>query len=277
MNTAGPLLPAAESLATSRITPPTAARPARIESAHWYHPNGTPCFEVPRANGSGMRPTTLADARKLSLFPSVTTLLKTLNKPALNDWLIEQGLLACLTSPRADGEGLDAFVHRILHVERVQDQEASLARDLGTDMHAGMAALFRGERIEDDLRPWIEPAYQAVKRKDSLWQVETVVVGDGYAGTVDLIQSTPDAVLIVDWKTTKKLPKSAWPEHLLQLGAYAKAYQDPGERPITTANVYISTVDCGKFTICVHGPWHPAAEAFRNLVALWQWQNSYTP
>ena len=48
----------------------TAVKPE--SASHWYDLDGQPCHEVPRAKGDGMRPTTLADARKLHLLPSVT-------------------------------------------------------------------------------------------------------------------------------------------------------------------------------------------------------------
>ena len=53
---------------------------------HWYSRTGEPMHWVKRASGEGTRPTTLADARKLDLLPSVTTILRTLDKPPLNRW-----------------------------------------------------------------------------------------------------------------------------------------------------------------------------------------------
>ena len=81
-----------------------------------------------------MRKTTLADARKLGLVPSVTTILKVLAAPALESWKIEQACLALLTSPRQADERDDAFVKRILQTDRVQDQEAAAAAERGTEI-----------------------------------------------------------------------------------------------------------------------------------------------
>ena len=81
----------------------------RESASHWYFPDGTPIHEVPRADGKGTRPTSLRDARKLGLFPSVTNVLGVIAKPALDAWKQEQAILAALTLPRNEGEPLDEF------------------------------------------------------------------------------------------------------------------------------------------------------------------------
>ena len=51
---------------------------------HWYKQDGSPCYEVPYADPKkGMRSTTIRDARKLNLVPSVTTILQVMDKPGL--------------------------------------------------------------------------------------------------------------------------------------------------------------------------------------------------
>src|SRR5436190_23373532 len=46
---------------------------------------------------------TLRDARKLGLLPSVTNILGVITKPELTAWLQEQAVLAALTLPRLEG------------------------------------------------------------------------------------------------------------------------------------------------------------------------------
>src|SRR5512139_1672294 len=108
----------------------TIARTTTPDSSHWYTTDGDPMYEVIAKSTGLPRNTTLADARKLNLLPSVTTILKILHKQALVNWLIEQAVLAAMTTPRLPGEQDDAFIERVLHTERVQDQEAEAARDL---------------------------------------------------------------------------------------------------------------------------------------------------
>ncbi len=56
------------------------------ESSHWYDQEGSPCYEVSRKDGRGMRPTTLADAKKLGLVPSVTSVMSIRAKPQVEVW-----------------------------------------------------------------------------------------------------------------------------------------------------------------------------------------------
>lgn len=268
----------------------TVARIHTSKEASWYTVEGLPLYEIPKADGKGMRAPTLADAKKRKdLLPRVTTLLNLLDKPALNDWKIEQGVLAVMTSKQNPGEELDAFINRILNIEHVQDQEGAAARDRGTEIHAALQTYFIGEEVPADLKAWVMPAAQAIAARGKRVACEKILVGDGYAGRTDLIQESPDAWLIADFKSTKKLPeKSAWFEHVLQLAAYAAAYEKlldgngiviANTKLIRTYNVYISTVEQGAFKIWDNAPdWQRAYnEAFKPLVSIWQYQTNYRP
>jgi hypothetical protein len=57
-----------------------------LGSSHWYSLDGKPCHTVPNKDGDGTRTTTLRDARKLQLLPSVTTIIGILDKPQLTKW-----------------------------------------------------------------------------------------------------------------------------------------------------------------------------------------------
>lgn len=259
----------------------TAANVKKSDSSHWYYSSGEPCYEMAKKDGTGMRPTTLADARKLNLLPSVTTILNILHKQALVEWLCEQTTLAVLTTPRNEGEELDVFVQRVLHGERVQDEEAQKARDLGTAIHAGMEAWFKREPVDAEILPWIEPACQAIADTGEVKHSEMVLVGHGYAGRIDAAVLEPDANWVLwDFKSTSKLPtKGAWPEHVLQLAAYAHAFRRRTSAKIYTANCYISTKQQGEFAVFTHDPdWQSVYEqGFAPLLKHWCWANKYWP
>lgn len=239
-------------------------------------------YEVEAKNGT-MRPTTLRDARKLNLLPSVTTILKVLHKQGLVDWMIEQAVLAALTTPMHDGEELDAFVHRVLHTDRVQDQESQKARDRGTEIHNGIETILSGGIVSDDLLPWVKPVTDCLTEEfDEVLCVERILVGDGYAGRTDAILVQNGVAWVLDFKTTKKLASKAWDDHVCQLSAYADAYcqQDSVDpRLVRTANIYISTVEQGEFLVAPHDPewWNVYSNAFHPLVKYWQWMNNYRP
>ena len=87
------------------------ARPA--ESGHWYTKDGEPMYEIVGSNGK-IRATTLRDAKKIGLVPSVTTIIGQLNKPALIGWAQKQVLLSALTLPRLPNEDEESYIERIL-------------------------------------------------------------------------------------------------------------------------------------------------------------------
>lgn len=258
----------------------TSARPSSEASCHWYTKTGEACYEVPRADGSGMRPTTLADARKLGLLPSVTTILGVLRKPQLESWLVEQSVLAALTTPRNEGEALDAFVQRVLHTEKVQDQESDIAKKRGTEIHDALEQWAKGYPIQQEMKPWIEPVADFLNKFGPVIEAERIVVHEaGYAGRTDLIQErySNGSEHVWDFKTTKKLPKAPWSEHLLQLSAYASAVYGE-ECGTSTGNIYISTIEPGKFVVFENDDWWPTyLDGFKPLLDHWKWANRFYP
>lgn len=255
----------------------TTARTFTEGSSHWYYTDGRPCYELPKADGKGMKSPTLADARKLGLVPSVTTILQTLAKPALQSWLIEQAVLAVLTSPRQPGEPDDAFVKRILQVERVQDQEAAKARDVGTQIHDAIEKAFSGQEWDKSLDAFVAPVLAWQQATGQVVWTEKILVGNGYAGRADaLLQGK--GMMLVDFKTTSKLPeKDSWLEHKLQTAAYASSIGQT-DGPVITGNVYISTKEPGQFRVFTQDDWTTTYQkGFLPLLQFWQWSNRYTP
>lgn len=252
-------------------------------SAHWYTRDGKPAYDQRKKDGSGMRKTTLADARKLNLLPSVTTILGILDKPALTAWKIEQAVLAVVTSPRKEGEADDAFIQRVLHDEEVQHEERDAARDKGIAIHNAIEALFRSEVIAPAISPWVVPAFETVKKYGFCLDTELVIVGEGYAGMTDVALDSHDCFWLLDFKGTKSIPDpikgGAWPEHRLQLAAYAAGFAAGKAKPVRTANVYISSVTPGQFVVCEHDPhWQDTFQnGFLPLVKHWQWSKGYVP
>ena len=267
------------------MSEPTAARPLSRKDAHWYSITGEARHEIPKVGGNGLKKPTLADARKLNLVPSVTNILRTLHKEALVNWMIEQAALAVLTSPRKEGEELDAFVFRILHTEEVQNEEAKIARDKGTEIHGAFEDYYSGRTVSDELLAWIRPVVDKLASYGEVAASEVILVGQGYAGKTDLIQDCKSHWRIWDLKSTKKLPeRGAWSEHRLQLSAYAKSYEQKLDRatderkPIICGNIYLSSIEPGRFVVWEHEDWEGTYQnGFRPLVAHWQWANGYAP
>ena len=259
----------------------TTANVKSVENGPWYQLDGTPAYEQPKKDGSGMTKTTLAHARKLNLVPSVTTILKVLDKPALTAWKIEQAVLAVMTSPRQAGEPDDAFIKRVLAVDKEQDAERDAAVQLGTDIHAAIELAINGQiaNVQENLLPYIEPVLAALPQFGKPVASEICLVGNGYAGRTDLIAQNDEVMTytVVDFKTTKRIPKDAYPEQRLQLAAYAKAHKMPASYRPRTANIYISTTEPGQIAVCVNEDVDETFEAFTHLVKVWQFLNTYAP
>lgn len=275
---------------TKIMSTPTAARPTQRKDSHWYDPaSGEPRYEIMGKTTGKPRPVTLRDARENNWVPSVTNILKLLHKEGLVNWMIEQAVLACTTTPRGKDEDLDTYINRVLHVEQVQNQEAAKARDIGTELHGALDDYFCGRPVPDDLRAWILPMVEKLETYGSVVASELIVVGNGYAGKTDLVLQAPDCWWIWDYKSTKNLPDpkkgGAWMEHRLQAAAYAaglmQQYANDPERPkkILTGNAYISSVNPGEFVICEHSePWETVYNfGFAPLVTHWQWAANYRP
>jgi len=186
------------------------------ESGHWYKQDGTPCYTVIGKNGKE-KPTTLREARVMNLVPSVTHILSLANKPALISWMVDQGILAALTTPRIDGEPEADYLSRI---KKSSKEEASKAAERGTLIHGWVQKGFEGKKLlppEDEF--YISASVTLGKecgRQE--WSSEKSFARDGYGGKCDLHNKD----FVIDFKTTEKdlATIKTWDEHGMQLGSY---------------------------------------------------------
>ena len=153
------------------------------KSQHWYDKDGKACFEVPKAKGGGMRATTLADARKLGLYPSVTTIMGVMSKPQLDDWKLQQVAERAYANPPQAGEEPSSYARRTIDgaFEQVSD-----AADLGTAIHAALEAHFQGFPVPEGMDVYVNPVVAALDKAGiRLMQHELRLVNaaGGYAGT----------------------------------------------------------------------------------------------
>jgi hypothetical protein len=264
----------------------------RESASHWYFPDGTPLHEVPRADGKGERPTSLRDARKLGLFPSVTNVLGVISNPGLAAWKQEQAILAALTLPRHEDESLDDFARRVV---TDMASEVKSAADRGSAVHAAIEGYAQGGWLPEDkeIARLFEPARQWFDAQ--VLQVHSVEIAAGnpewgYAGRVDLVATlrSSERPTVIDFKTQKTrrdkagnfkpLLHDTWP---LQLEAYRQALicRDKGLADAAIASVVIGSTEPVPVVVKV---WDDADKAgfFRAFLAardLWVWQKNYCP
>lgn len=252
----------------------TAARPGFDGAAHYYRPDGEPMHWIPKKDGTGNRPTTIADAKKMGLLPSPTTILKQLAKPQLINWQIEQACLAVLTSPMRDQETIDAFVYRVLHVDREHDAERDAAAEAGTAIHEAIELALLGKEYNPSLSGYVMPVKSEINKLGRVVCTEKILVGDGYAGRTDCIVENDHTITVIDFKGCKKLPeKGPWDDHRMQMSAYAGALGNTENKKVECANIYINRNAPGEILVAAIDDWQYDHQRFKLLVEFWYLSN----
>ena len=254
----------------------------QMPASHWYTRDGQPAHAQPRAGGAGDRPTTIADARRLGLIPSVTTVLSIVGKPQLEKWKVTQGILAALRNPRQEAESEEYWVQRVYDAAFQQVEDAA---EKGSAIHAALDAAMDGQPVPDEVRVYVQPVLAwASQTGIEVAERETLVVNpaEGYAGRADVFfRYGKRGIGILDYKTRKtRVGERVTPYdgQGMQLAAYAAAFYGAEALPrVLAANLYISTTEPGRIEVCKHEDLPALYEAFRNVCALWRHLKQYDP
>ena len=197
--------------------------------SHWYDQKGRAAHTVIAKNGLP-RDTTLADARKQNLLPSVTTVIKqTLAAPELERWKVTQAIHSALTLPVIPGESLEDRVRRVREDSEAQAKEA--ARQ-GSAVHDALCKYLHGQYVPDEHERFVEELQGQIDTGfglmlgpvKSIWS-EKSLVGDGYAGTADWLIETSQGLAVVDFKgqDVRNGRPADRQSYWIQLAAYARA------------------------------------------------------
>jgi hypothetical protein len=260
----------------------------RERESHWYHLDGEPCHEVPYADPSkGMRPTTVTDARKLNLLPSVTNVLAVKDKPMLTTWKVDQAIFSALRLTRNPGESEDAFLSRIAEDAEREGKEAAA---FGTMIHEQVEAFnltgaFSGTgEVLDFVAPY-EKFFR--ERIVEVLHVEQKVVNTavGYAGRLDLHAIILDAArkerhAILDIKTQRLKGKANcnfYKEWEMQLAAYGDCTRDLGEPLPALVSLVIPSDTPSPMQEKWWDNGEQALSAFHACHQIWCYEKNYTP
>lgn len=188
---------------------------------HWYTRTGEPRYDANKK-----------DARRLGLYPSVTTVAKMIRNYGLDKWIKQQQYLAAETVKRLEGEdNADWFVRCDEEAEKVSSEAAVRGSLFHDTIEAHLHEMKKAQSVKteyvwpDDIRPWQHHfETYADQHIASLWDVERCLASDrlGAAGKCDLIYSDRDlGFAISDWKSqnVKKRP-SFYDSWVWQLAAY---------------------------------------------------------
>jgi hypothetical protein len=246
------------------------------EAGHWYAEDGTPRYTMIGANGKE-RPTTLRDARKFDLFPSVSGIMAGAASPGLTQYYINQAMDAALTLPRLDGESLDAFKRRALADSK---EHANKARDLGSLIHGCIEkSLMKQYDWDQVYAKHVNSAIAALSHRCGglvgLRSEKSFAHRLGYGGKVDASKWG-----FVDDFKCKDFDRDTLPatyeNHHMQLAAYREGLGMPNA---SCAIIYVSTKVPGLTHTVEIAPddLERGWKMFRALLSYWQHKNRYIP
>ena len=245
----------------------------KSESGHWYTQEGDPMYTIVGANGKE-RNTTLRDARKEQLVPSVTTILSMIAKPQLENWKINQALNSALTLEKDSLETIEEFAYRCKQDSKRIGQEAA---EKGTKIHAMIERGFLGEgtsKTYEIIKAWLEDNFP-----NEEWIAEDSFCADlGYGGKIDLYSKSG---IFVDFKTKDNLEgkdpsKLVYDEHGMQLSAYA---QGCGFEDVERVSIFVDREDTELIACHI---WDKESqtkhtEMFNSILTYWKLVKNYEP
>jgi hypothetical protein len=250
-------------------------------------------YEVPNGDGT------------TSLYPSVTTILGCIGKPALISWsarVERDHVVAAAVGLHQDwirggagpmsAEAYQLSLQKRLGAEKAHSKELEKAASIGSAVHHWIEwELHRelGVKVPDPapLPPEGVSCFAAYHRWREQVEMKPILVEQtvysmtgGYAGTMDLLcELTIDGVrdlCVVDWKSSS----GVYPEMHLQVAAYATALREMGHTDGVQPHGMIVRLPKTKMEkpepepVLVHRDRHAELmRVFGNVRALWAWQN----
>lgn len=268
----------------------TLEKESHVSDSHWYTQNGKPAYSMTTKEGK-QRSTTLRDARKLNLLPSVTTIFNIMAKHGLERWKISKAIESALATSRDPNEPTDRWHDRI--IERSK-KETSEAAEFGTKVHDALENyLMHRSETPDELKPFVDPSidilYNKLNLRDIVAEAVCVNQSEGYAGRVDISATVGSnelgiprcRPLILDFKTRKTtegvkvMPYEFQPTQIAAyaMGTFGRLHDVYG------ANLYISTTEIGRVELVIYTPeqLQEQYEAFKHMSALWRFIKNYDP
>lgn len=200
---------------------------------------------------------TETEALDMGLYPSVTTILNLIRRPALDRWLHTQVAKAAQIIHRSDYPSESEWVRA---VEREADAEAFKARQRGLQAHGN---------LKDIVEQVYPPGSFMLTEAPPPRVCKTYKFGGSADGILEFPNEPP---FLLELKTTSKTPPMIYREHLLQLGAYTYLYQIPRATLIvSTPQRHVYTREFSPDELS------PLATTFCLLASLWWAYNSVHP
>lgn len=241
------------------------------EGGHWYRKDGTPAYTVIATGSGAPRPTTLRDAKKFGLVPSVTTIIRLAAAPALERYKIDKAILAALRHPQYETEDLRTWLDRVTIQSR---EEAFNAADIGTLIHGAIEKRLRGEKEDEIFKGFADCVQRLLNQHfpGVPWEMERSFAADeGYGGKVDLHSKVG---VVVDFKTKDKITPDlkCWDDHFMQTASYRHGLGMPEAR---CANIFVSRSNPPEAMLIEHKP-EELSRGWRMFLALLEFHKAKT-
>lgn len=242
---------------------------------HYYTLEGESKHEIVGANGK-LRPTTIADARKLKLVPSVTTVMDVQSKPALINWIQDQLIQAAIAEPfHPDEWEIDRYKKYLINASKQVGKDAAAK---GNYIHNVLDQYFMDSTVSDIIA---QQAIDLIHKTFPLyeWHSEMSFAHEsGFGGRVDLWGKCDNDYVIVDFKTKDKediKAVKAYDDYKMQLAAYQVGLKLPSDT--RRYNLFISTAKgCeGECNLVESDDFKKPWEMFAALLQFWKVKNNY--
>ena len=252
---------------------------------HWYDCDGKPHHTVIGANGKE-RPTTLRDARKMALWPSVTSIIDIPSSPMLIAYKENEIFKAVIQNPWKDNKDFDKWKRTC---RDLAGEHSKAARDRGGELHNALEHFFNTGKVKKKDREFVTPVVDMIRDKfhgvDWIAEKSFCHMGLGYAGTIDL--HSPEHKIVLDFKTKDKETVQdikAYDNHHMQTAAYSVGLQwdedNPGkeiDKEWGRYNLFISTQTEGDICLTESTDFDREWNMYLYLLKFWQVKNNYQP
>lgn len=260
----------------------------RAGDSHWYTAEGNPCHTQPDG-----KKTTLRHARKQNLLPSVTSVLSIIPKQAIEDWRVQQAVIATMHCMSESNAAYHTVAEMMELVSEKLETNTGAGRRFGSEMHEIAEYINNEGQLPPAMSP-LSTKHSLHAAKYLVWlkgcgvatsRTEMSIVGrcpKAYGGRIDLLIYTNDGkIRLVDIKTqdTKGKSPRIYPEWSYQLAAYRNAlYQSSQITDIECVSLVISSND-GEIT---EHAWPEqdiveGLDIFRKAYDLWSAIRGYAP
>ena len=261
------------------------------DSGHWYWRSGDSAHELPlKSDPSRMKKTTLADAKKLGLCPSVTTILKAKSSHALEAWRQRMVIEACYNNKESNLP-IDQWSGM---VKEEAFEIVGRSADEGTQYHLVVESVVNNAELPD---------YELSIPSEFFggfcewWGGLGITCSEtevgfahplGYGGRMDFVgYDADDRDVFIDWKTQNTAGKKSAgfyrDSQPVQLAAYMEGYRHKIAQDMLflylprMISVVISRDEPGRVE---HKEWedHGAYwQAFKDLFGWWKYDKQYDP